>query len=1025
MMKTLAALLTVLSGVQIAAAEVETVKRWDFSRPDDLKGWRIGHVLTDLRVRDGHLTCRLTGSDAFLFAPAVNLPLDGTEIRVRWRCNRTGSCQVYWGTDAEPAFTERRQVSRAANEADVWTEQAFPLGGPAADDRRLVALRLDPFNGNTDGHVEIDWVTIVRTEPVLEVSFGTDRAVVRPGEAVSAQVFARQTEGRRVRDGLTAQLVGTEAARKVRVEVSLDKAAKPTALPLTPGKQGVHAARVSVAGADGTTTHELAATFCVNDAAPPVSAELIRGRQVAIEPLAVVAGNEYGAAQLWLIDEEGKASRRVGLLSPLAELAFRSKDGRVVSRHPRFWVAGRTANGLKLSAEERDGDALWKTEVTFRLDGNEPEIAIVSTLRGPDGGALLKFAGPTLLTGLDAKDPLDRYAIFGGLEYLEPGWKSSSARAVGERYADRWAPHPFEVTLPVMAVEQDGVTVGMLWDPTRPWDGEHTVPTATFASPNFVHRQANHMAQLSVPTIPDWVDANAAMARRCYTTAADQPVRIACMLRVAQNESVTWMGKHWYETYGTPEPPPAPHDEKKTYDIMAQNYGQTTYWENEKGWRRHWFLDKSSRFAGDVAAELLAHAAATGETKWVERTGITGREIIDVLGPLAARVEHAGAADGAIGSMRPDGTWAFHNTPSMIERTKKHSQGKYETLGEDGSTSLGTCVQRALPMVRYAHLTGKEKYVAATRKALDAMMRFRVPRGAQVWEVAQGVPDIRAAALAVQAYRMGYEITGDRKYLDEATYWGYAGLPFLYSWRVPHNQRPSMVHTGRNRDDSHRGQLPTAELFEEPVREITPYACIPVLGTTFYIHSWFGNVVQWCGLEWAEHVIELTHTTDDKLLRAVADGVLRSGLQQTFDREPWVGLYPDAWHLAQNMGAGALISARLLLNCLKAQGTASRWASTWTRVVDMDGRRIHVNGWGDVKVCEIRNGALHVEASFLPETRSELVITNAPKPKTVAVDGKTLPEGRQIGQWHYVTGLPATIVSFTQPDGDSDVMIRW
>jgi hypothetical protein len=389
-------------------------------------------------------------------------------------------------------------------------------------------------------------------------------------------------------------------------------------------------------------------------------------------------------------------------------------------------------------------------------------------------------------------------------------------------------------------------------------------------------------------------------------------------------------------------------------------------------------------------------------------------------------LKDAGSADAAVGAMRPDGTWAFHNTPTMIERTRHHSQGRYETLGEEGSTSLGTCVQQALPILHHAALTGRPDYVGASKKALDAMQRFRVPRGAQVWEVAQGVPDIRASALAVQAYHLGYEITGERRYLDEAVYWAYTGLPFLYSWHVPHNHRPAEVNTSPDRNHPQHTRIPVAELFIEPVREITPYACIPVLGTTFYVHSWFGNVVQWCGLEWAWHVIDLTRVVEDKLLRDVADGVVRSGLQQTFDREPWVGLYPDSWDLVTNTGAGALLSARLTLACLKAQGAVPNWASTWSRGVDLHGKRLLVNGFGTSTRCEVVDGDLVVSVDFTPGSRNELVVAHTSRPRSVTVKGKKAPHGDGIPGWRAVEESDVIVVSFVQGRSKPcTITLRW
>ena len=44
-------------------------------------------------------------------------------------------------------------------------------------------------------------------------------------------------------------------------------------------------------------------------------------------------------------------------------------------------------------------------------------------------------------------------------------------------------------------------------------------------------------------------------------------------------------------------------------------------------------------------------------------------------------------------------------------------------------------------------------------------------------------------------------------------------------------------------------------------------AVIPVFGTSFYVVSWFGNAVQWCGVEWAEKVLLFCKERPDPLLQ--------------------------------------------------------------------------------------------------------------------------------------------------------------
>ena len=55
-----------------------------------------------------------------------------------------------------------------------------------------------------------------------------------------------------------------------------------------------------------------------------------------------------------------------------------------------------------------------------------------------------------------------------------------------------------------------------------------------------------------------------------------------------------------------------------------------------------------------------------------------------------------------------------------------------------------------------------------------------VPRGAQTWEVPLHTPDILASANMVKAYTFGYIISGDEKYLEQARYWAWTGVPFVY-----------------------------------------------------------------------------------------------------------------------------------------------------------------------------------------------------------------------------------------------------
>ena len=103
-----------------------------------------------------------------------------------------------------------------------------------------------------------------------------------------------------------------------------------------------------------------------------------------------------------------------------------------------------------------------------------------------------------------------------------------------------------------------------------------------------------------------------------------------------------------------------------------------------------------------------------------------------------------------------------------------------------------------------------------------AKFRGRVPRGAQTWEIPLHTPDILASAHLVRAYALGYELTGEQEFLDQAIDWAWTGVPFVY-----------LVN-------------PTGQ-------PVGPYSTIPVLGATSWkAPVWFGRPVPWCGLVYAD-----------------------------------------------------------------------------------------------------------------------------------------------------------------------------
>ena len=230
-------------------------------------------------------------------------------------------------------------------------------------------------------------------------------------------------------------------------------------------------------------------------------------------------------------------------------------------------------------------------------------------------------------------------------------------------------------------------------------------------------------------------------------------------------------------------------------------------------------------------------------------------------------------------SQASDGSWSFQ--PGS-ERT--------ENLGKTGDVTLGTCAAKALKLLKHARITRNNTSLEAGKKALSFMDRFSVPRGAQTWECPLYEPDILAAAHAIGAYVEAHEITGNKSYLKRAEYWANSGLPFLYHWHLP--DRPGMR-----------------------------YASIPVFGTTFYTHSWFGVPVQWNGLVYAYYLQRLNQHIQDDNWQKVAEGITISAMYQQWTDGELKGSYPDGYYGFCTEGKGPHINPEdIMVNVYTLRG---------------------------------------------------------------------------------------------------------
>ena len=594
--------------------------------------------------------------------------------------------------------------------------------------------------------------------------------------------------------------------------------------------------------------------------------------------------------------------RQVAACNAISEIRYRNSSGD--SQHIKitptvYRLAGnnRGESIVLLSSEERDEDGvLWAYEARFSLAEESKRLKVEYSLTADQDRELTAFSGLTLYAGDGAFGERKTAALFPGLEFLEDNEPSSSPRDVAPPNNKRLVPHPYKITIPLIAVEHKKTLVGLAWDALDTWDGKHNMLSAAFASPNWHNYQKNHLMGLFVPTVPDWVEENHLAAARPYPLKANQLITIKAQIIIDADASILDAISHWTDAYGVPDPLKAPRSDTDEILLSRQGFMQTV-WDGDTRKPQHcvgWPPGNAPSFAtllwydyliqtknDTIKNESVRQRALEIVKRTIQEAGPGGLSSTDLchilkweapfyFGEVEAGLDRLKEiATRWIETQEEDGSWRFHPT---TDRAK--------TLGNEGDAVLGTCAPTAQMLLKHARVTGNSESLEAGLKGLKFMDNFKVPRGAQTWECPLYAPDLLAAAHAVSAYVEAYEITREKRYLEAAEQWAKSGLPFLYHWHLP--DRPAMR-----------------------------FGSIPVFGATFYTHPWFGVPVQWNGLVYAyalQHLARHAPESQSQFWSKVAEGITISGMYQQWTEGELKGTYPDGLYGFCTEGRGPHIN---------------------------------------------------------------------------------------------------------------------
>lgn len=484
--------------------------------------------------------------------------------------------------------------------------------------------------------------------------------------------------------------------------------------------------------------------------------------------------------------------------------------------------------------------------------------------------------------------------LFAGLEYLENEPSSSEADVVGPA-SKRQVPDTLKITFPLMAIQNEGRYLALTWQP-EPRFG------AVFDSPDRLFGSGGHVMGLIFPGCDGKNRAEGNLLPRAgHLLRAKEPLVLQATLLGGLGQSLAPAVAQYVSLDGLPRLPEAKTDVQQYVSLAAVGWLDSSI--REGNLFRHAVAPNFALGpAADAAVWMDWLASQAGPPELLGRLREAAKaalapiapQNLDATGighvryPVASLIYGHVAENAAhssqvghqlLGSFDKDGSARYHARPGGPDFARTHYTNE----------ANGLTARVVADLLEAAAFSGERELLVSGLERLRAMDKFRngVPRGAQTWECPLHTPDILAAANLVRAYTLGYELSGERDFLEQARYWAWTGVPFVY-------------------------------LVNPAPGPVGPYATIAVFGATQWrAPVWLGLPVQWCGLVYAEALYRLARDDPNGPWKRLADGITLSGMEQCWpaSHSAQRGLLPDSYVLRAQRRNGPAINPATLQAC--------------------------------------------------------------------------------------------------------------
>jgi hypothetical protein len=619
---------------------------------------------------------------------------------------------------------------------------------------------------------------------------------------------------------------------------------------------------------------------------------------------------------------------------------------------------------VQVALEGRDADgALWRFEQRFS-PGSIPGAVDINTEITVDQDRAVAFL-PVLMVfpGAGAFGTTKGQGLLAGLEYLDNEPSSSEADVIGPA-SKRQVPDNLKLTFPLMAIQHNGRYLALTWE-ARP------DVSAVFDSPDRLFGSGGHVMGLIFPGSDGKNrEEGRLLPRVSQVLRANQPLVLRATLLGGVGNSVVPAVEQYVALRGLPPLPGANIDLQNYVALAAGGWLDSQIREGQLF--RHAIAGDHFKLgrAADAAVWMDWLANQSGQLALAERLQTTARDALTSIPPqdlnasgvghvrypvvsliyghvaeTAARARQVGR--GALGGFEADGSMRYHPLAGGPDYGKTHFTNEANGLTSSAVASL----------LDAAAFSGDRELLDAALARLRAMDKFRqgVPRGAQTWECPLHTPDILASAHLVRAYTLGYELTGDRDFLEQARYWAWTGVPFVY-------------------------------LVNPTPQPIGLYGTIAVFGATSWrAPVWLGLPVQWCGLVYADALYRLVRHDPKGPWKQLADGITLSGIQQSWPPEDHnqQGLLPDSFVLRAQKRNGPAINPATVEACA-AQLFNRPAYDFWS--FRKNGLRVH--GPGEIKRAKEGAGRVSFEVESWVKAPYFVLVNGLAQPPRLTINGE-------------------------------------